>query len=150
MRVRSLRAAPKNPTTDKARYILEAFVESVPIQLNVRYVDADHIREYLNRDELAATSRDTYYRQLKTFFRWCDDENIVQDNPIANVERPGAPDLSAEFLTPSQLEHLIETIREDAEANSPQFGEGEVPWLIDVIKFAVYTGLRRGELCDLR
>jgi integrase len=140
----------REKTIKEYRYTLEAFADSTPVQFNVRYVNEAHIREYIDRDDLSQTSRDTYYRQLKTFFRWCDDENIVQDNPIASVDRPGAPNLSAEFLTPSQLAHLIETIGEDAEANSPQVGEGEVLWIIDVIKFAVYTGLRRGELCDLR
>jgi integrase len=89
-------------------------------------------------------------RIIIRFFRWCDEKNIVENDPIENVERPGAPDLSAEFLTPDQLEHLIEKIREDAETNAPQVGDGEVLWIIDVIKFAVYTALRRGELCNLR
>jgi len=140
----------RETTISKYKYTLKAFADSVPTQLHVRHVDGGLIRDYIDRDELRETSRDTYYRQLKTFFRWCDDRNIIQANPTDDVDRPGAPDLSAEFLNPSQLSHLVETIREDAEANASHVGEGEVLWIIDVIKFAVYTGLRRGELCDLR
>ncbi|WP_263834373.1 tyrosine-type recombinase/integrase [Salinibacter sp.] len=140
----------REKTIDNYRHTLGAFADSLAIRLNIRYVDASHIRSYLDRDDLSATSRDTYYRQLKTFFRWCADENIVQDNPIADVTRPGEPEPPPEFLSWEQLQHLLDTIREQADANSPFVGEGEVLWLIDVIKFAVYTGLRRGEICDLR
>lgn len=140
----------REKTIDNYRYTLKAFADSVAVQLNIRYVDASNIRDYLDRDDLSATSRDTYYRQLKTFFGWCDEKNIVENDPIGNVERPGAPDLSAKFLTPDQLDDLIETIRKAAEKNAPHVGEGEILWIIDVIKFAVYTGLRRGELCNLR
>jgi integrase len=140
----------RQKTLDNYRYTLGNFASSLASSLNIRYVDAEHVRGYLNRDGLSRTSRDTYYRQLRTFFRWCDEEGIVRKNPMTEVNRPGKPKRSAEFLTRDQLNHLIETIREDAKANAPRVDDGEVRWIIDVIKFAVYTGLRRGELCDLR
>ena len=140
----------REKTLDNYEYTLRDFAGSITLGLNIEYVDADHIREYLSRDGLSRTSKDTYYRQLRTFFRWCDEENIVQDNPIADVMRPGEADPPPEFLSPEQLRHLLDTIRENAEENAPFVGDGEVLWLVDVIKFAVYTGLRRGEICDLR
>lgn len=140
----------REKTLDNYKYTLRAFARSAGRNLGVGYVDATHIRAYLRCDEWSRTTRDTYYRQLRTFFRWCDDQNLVRESPIDDVDRPGKPELSPEFLTVSQLGDLIETIREDAEENAPQVGDGEVFWLIDVIKLAVYTGLRRGELCDLR
>ncbi|WP_251980424.1 tyrosine-type recombinase/integrase [Salinibacter ruber] len=140
----------REKTIRNYQYTLESFADSISVSLNVEYVDGDQIRGFLDRDDLSQTSRDTYYRQLDTFFGWCKSESIVEDNPMENVTRPGVPEHPAEYLTPDQLEHLLDTIRNDAEENSPQVGEGEVLWIIDVIKFAAYTGLRRGEICDLR
>jgi integrase len=150
LRYRRDKKGLREKTIDNYRYTLENFADSLTVGLNVRYVDGNHIREYLDRDGLSQTSRDTYFHQLKTFFSWCDGENIVEDKPIRNVERPGVPDRPAEYLTPDDLQHLIDTIERDAEKNGYRVEEGEVHWIIDVIKFAAYTGLRRGEICDLR
>jgi site-specific recombinase XerD len=140
----------REKTIENYRYTLEDFADSVPVNLNVQYVGSNHVRDFLDRDGLTQTSRDTYFRQLKTFFSWCDDEGVVENNPIESVERPGVPESPAEYLTPDQLSDLIDTVKKDAEENGPQVGEGEVLWIVDVIKFAAYTGLRRGEICDLR
>jgi integrase len=150
LRYREDKMGLREKTISNYRYTLESFADSVPVGLNVKYVDGDHIQEFLNRDDLEQISRDTYYRQLDTFFGWCGEESIVEENPMENVIRPGAPERPAEYLTPDQLEHLIETIRHDVEKKGSRVGEGEVLWIIDVIKFAAYTGLRRGEICDLR
>lgn len=150
LRHRRDRKGLREKTISNYQYTLKSFVESITANLNVGYVDSDHIRQFLDQDSLSQTSRDTYFRQLKTFFSWCEDEGFVEDNPMENVTRPGVPESPAEYLTPTQLERLISTIRQDAEENSAQVGEEEVLWIIDVIKFAAYTGLRRGEICDLR
>ncbi|WP_263840790.1 tyrosine-type recombinase/integrase [Salinibacter sp.] len=140
----------REKTIENYRYTLESFTDSVTAGLNIRYVGGSHVRKFLGQDGINQMTRDTYFRQLKTFFSWCDSESIVEDDPMESVHRPGVPQQPAEYLTPEQLGHLIDTIRSDAEKNSPQVGDGEVLWIIDVIKFAVYTGLRRGEVCDLR
>ena len=113
LRYRRDKKGLREKTIDNYRYTLENFADSLTVGLNVRYVDGNHIREYLDRDGLSQTSRDTYFHQLKTFFSWCDGENIVEDNPIRNVERPGVPDRPAEYLTPDDLQHLIDTIERD-------------------------------------
>lgn len=140
----------REKTVSNYRYLLEAFAESLPVSYLIEHVEADDIREHLQRDNLSRTSRDTYYRQFRTFFRWCAREGLIQENPIADIERPGAPKTEKEFLTPERLEQLISTIEEDAKENEKWVQDGEVLWLIDVIRFAVHTGLRRGEICDLR
>lgn len=140
----------REKTISNYEYLLEDFSGSLPASSHIDRVEPQEIRDYLDNEELAQTSRDTYYRQLRTFFRWCDEESIVESNPITDVKRPGAPDKDKSFLTPERLEHLIETIRGDVDERRKWIQEGEVVWLIDVILFAVQTGMRRGEICDLR
>lgn len=99
----------REKTISNYEYLLEDFSGSLPASSHIDRVEPQEIRDYLDNEELAQTSRDTYYRQLRTFFRWCDEESIVESNPITDVKRPGAPDKDKSFLTPERLEHLIET-----------------------------------------
>jgi len=123
----------REKTVSNYEYLLGDFAESLPASSHVDRVESQEIRNYLDDEELAQTSRDTYYRQLRTFFRWCDEESIVESNPITDVKRPGTPDKDKSFLTPERLEHLIDTIREDVDERQKWIQEGEVVWLIDVI-----------------
>jgi integrase len=149
-----LDAKRRKGCTDKTisnyKYALEAFQKTLPASRLVKRVEPSAIRDYIHSDGLSRTSSDTYYRQLRTFFRWCQDEGLCKQNPIDGVDRPGAPKTAKEFLTPKALRKLIRTIREDVRENEKWVQEDEVLWLIDVIQFAVQTGLRRGEICDLR
>ena len=60
------------------------------------------------------------------------------------------------FLSRQEYEHLLATIKADVEQKTSgrisrvSLKEGEVLWLLGVVPFAVGTGFRIGELCNLR
>ncbi len=55
------------------------------------------------------------------------------------------------FLTESQLEQLLNSIRNEFEKNRKWHGaNNRTLWLDNVVEFACYTGLRLGEICNLR
>ena len=57
-----------------------------------------------------------------------------------------------EFLTPTQLERLLAAIEADyvMKRAAKQARPGQILWLTDVVKVAVCTGMRLGELVNLR
>jgi integrase len=63
----------------------------------------------------------------------------LQENPVAKVRKPKAPDPRERRLLPGELERLLEAVK--ACRNQ---------WLRSIILLAVETGMRRGELLSLR
>ena len=61
---------------------------------------------------------------------------ILPANPFAQVKLCHIPEKSPAFLSPQDLERLMDVVKDD--------------WIRDLILFAVATRLRRGELVNLR
>ena len=77
-------------------------------------------------------------------------EGIAKHNPVDGVARPKIPRKEKRFLTKSQYERLLRTIESDASLKAAALKAGEILWLADVVRFAVGTGLRLGEITALR
>lgn len=73
-----------------------------------------------------------------------------KQSPLDALETPRTAKAVAQFLTPEQVERLIPCIEAEAVLKGDALRPGEITWLVDVVRFAVYTGLRRGELCNLQ
>lgn len=103
-------------------------------------ISAKDIRGFLNSTNTNAVSRKNYVRHLRVFFRWLIAENAIPADPTEKVRLERVPHKFVRFLSPDELNHLIETIDLD----------GKSPWLIDVIRVTAFLGLRRAEVCNLR
>lgn len=130
--------------------ILRIFAESLPPAMAIRLVEPRHFTAFLDGQDLNATSRATYYRHLRAFVRWCVKEGILKDSPLPHEAKRKSKKQVVRFLTREEYGLLLRTIEADAVLKASQLREGEIIWLIDLIKFAVGTGLRRGELRSLR
>jgi integrase len=75
-------------------------------------------------------------RALKAAFNRGVDWGVLNTNPFGKVKQIPTTVERPEYLKVEELEYLLSTIR-------------KVTWLKDVVVFAVNTGLRRGELCNL-
>lgn len=139
---------------------LEAWLKSCPPTLMLHTVGPEHIRPYVytytseDRDRVEEPSNATKrkrYRHVRVFMNWLLDEGILRENPMREVEKPEKHDKQPSFLSPSELEKLLTTIREHGETVTDIHGNpSDVQWLIDIIQVAVRTGLRRGALVSLR
>lgn len=130
--------------------ILRIFGGSLPPDYLIARVEPRNVERFLDGQALNDTSRQTYLRHLRTFFRWCQQENLLQTLPMPAKKKNGRKPKRqvAEFLTRQQYQHLLSTI--EAAAVVDGRGPNDILWLADVVRVAVSTGLRRGELCRLK
>ena len=75
-------------------------------------------------------------RTLQTCFNTALRWELIPKNPFAGLRQAIVTQQSPTFCTKEEVERLISTVSEE--------------WLKDIIAFAVLTGLRRGEIVNLR
>lgn len=137
-------------TVENYRLVLSLFNRTLSPDFQLEHVEARHIEAFLDGQDLNETSRGTYFRHLRVFFRWTLKDGLLKENPMSRMETPRSAKTVAKFLTPKQVDKLVRYIEKDVEKKGGYVHEGQVTWLIDIIHFAVCTGLRLGEICNLR
>ena len=147
-------------TLDGYEYRLNNFVRHTPAGAMMRDVQPDHVRSYLNArvnegqaNESApsnATKR-SRYRHVRAFFSWAEENELVDESLVGDVSKPRTEEKEKAFLQPEDVKKLLRSIdahrkmREDEPGPTPRDG-----WLRQMIRVAVGTGLRRGELLNLQ
>lgn len=134
------------------RVRLEPFARANPGML-VSGVTVDIVREYCYRKSLKTGTQQRYLAEIRHFIEYCQGQGWITSNPAAELhkstprrKRRENRDLT-EYLSPPELRAILTKIEEDI-AGTPRRAGRKV--LIDVMHFAVLTGLRRGEICNLR
>lgn len=141
----------RRPKTQRAdRGVLMLFRETLAPGIKLQHVKEHHARKFLETEELSDSSKNTYHTRLKSFFKWCAENGLLRENPMRKMKPPKAGKKVAEYLSREEYEQLLRCIEADAVVNSGRLKEGEVVWVADVVKFAVGTGLRLSEICNLR
>ena len=74
----------------------------------------------------------------------------MNDGCLAKVKAPKLPRKVPHYLSREEYERLLRAIEADVTLKGGYVKPGAVRWIIDVIKVAVGTGLRLGEICNLR
>jgi integrase/recombinase XerD len=82
-----------------------------------------------------------YVRSIKTFFKWCVDEELLNGNPAARLVQPKAP----EYLIPTFNQKHIEIMLASCDQADPLGFRDYVLLLV-----FLDTGMRLSELCGLR
>jgi integrase len=147
-------------TVEAYEYKLNAFAEHTPAGAMMRDVQPDHVRSYLNArvnegqaNESApsnATKR-SRYRHVRAFFSWAEENELVDESPVDEVSKPRTEEKEKAFLRPEDVKKLLRSI--DAHRKMREDKPGPTPrdrWLKQMIRVAVGTGLRRGELLNLQ
>lgn len=109
----------------------------------IKSVDASIIREYMGRmfGNMAPSSMARKIASLRTFFRYCMRQGLVESNPAKEVTTPKVPKRLPKFLTVDEVFALIE-------APSPEGGAlGSRDRAILELLYA--SGLRVSELVGL-
>lgn len=141
----------RQSTLDTYRQQLDAWATDLPPDLMLDHLDADHLEPYVWQADISAASRCKRYRHLRAFLNWAQENDYLTDNPLSGLKKPKEEKKEPVFLSPEDLEKLLKETRNHAETTEDVAGRTpDVQWLIDTIKIAVSTGLRRGELVNLQ
>ena len=134
-------------STQRRQRVLEGFARTLPPEIGVEAVDAEHVRNFAWRRDRSEWTRRTYYARLRTFFAFCVERGFCERNPTDEVKTPPEPRRAINYLTAEDLRRLLAAIEHRATLSKR---EGEVLWFADVVRFAAGSGLRLGEIHALR
>jgi integrase len=142
----------RRPNTLSAyEYALEGLQEHVPPGINVRDITPDHIRPYVYEAKMSNATHCHRYGHLNVFFSWCVEQSLADSNPLDGVSQPRKEKKTPAYLTPSEVEQIFSAIEDH---RKDRLGKpGPTPndqWVREIIQVAVCTGLRRGELLNLK
>ena len=140
-------------------YVLKGLQEHTPPGIMVRDVAPEHVRTYVHAPKdkggekvpVSNATKRHRHSHLRTFFRWAINQGWADENPIEQVQKPRKEEKKKAFLQPEDVEQMLTTI--DAHRKLQQGEPGPTPqdeWLKEIIVVAIGTGLRRGELLNLR
>jgi len=136
--------------------ILTRFRDMLPPRLNLRDLSPEQVRRFVYRystrtDTLSNATQRKRYRHVRAWLTWCEKQGLLDDNPLDDVSKPSTEEKEPAYLSPRDLEQLL--IALDHHAETAENAVGELPdlqWLRDMILVAVGTGMRKGELLNLR
>ena len=120
---------------------------------NTGAITPNDIKTFTGRPALSAASRASYLRVLKTFFRWCLKNRYIESDPTAHITPPRQSKKRIAYFTRSELERFCEAAQRYYQTRKKvidKAGRGNFIWIVDLVCFAVATGLRKGELRHLR
>ena len=140
------------PNTISAyEYALKGLAEHLPAGINVRDVAPDHIRPYVYESKKSNATKRHRHGHLNAFFNWCVDESIADSNPMEGVKKPRKEEKMPAFLQPKDIDKMFAAIDVHREERMGEPGPTpEDTWMKQIVTVAVCTGLRRGELLNLR
>ncbi|MCS3632649.1 integrase [Salinibacter ruber] len=147
-------------TLDGYEYKLNNFARHTPVGAMMQDVQPDHVHSYVqarvnegqsNESTPSNATKRSRHRHVKAFFSWAEENELVNESPVEEVPKPREEEKEKAFLKPEDVEKLLRTI--DAHRKMKEDEPGPTPrdtWLKQMIRVAVGTGLRRGELLNLR
>ncbi len=130
-------------TIAKYEDMLKRFAQYVGEEKPLEVINTQVIRNFLaskRREGLTASSIDTYFRTLHTFWKWATKEYALSDNPMQGVDRPHVPKRLPPYLTDKECQQMLQAAKK---SRNP-----ERDWAILLTLFD--TGIRAGELVGLR
>lgn len=144
-------ASPNDPT----KKVFQPRPWFTLLQLNEQVLEA-FVRTWDSRS-FADSTKQTYFRYLRTFFRWCiRKKRYITDNPTDYLDRPKHEDHQLkEPLTQEEQRRLLLVAETWDEINSkkyqcPERRRQRRLFALAVIRTMLSTGLRVSDICRMR
>lgn len=128
-------------TQKKSREILRPFLRHVGESTPPPVIDSQLVTDYLESTDTKLVTKETYCRHFRTLWGWMEREGYVKANVIEDVQLGQIPDPDPATIDEDELQSILEAIEEHSRSND---------WLAPLVEVAFWTGLRRGELTNLR
>ena len=78
------------------------------VELRVHEVAADHLLEFLSRYNSHPFRKHSFFRALRSFWKWACSEYRLETNPMAQLPAPNLPDRVLPTIPPGAVTTLIE------------------------------------------
>jgi integrase len=134
------------------RGIFDLLLQAVDPTAKIASLSSGPLQSLIWDPELADATKHKRYGHLRTLFRWCVQQNVLEESPLEAVTKPQKPDKFPKAITPGELERLCTALRRDYRRKREKnwIREGEIVWRLPLFWFAYYTGMRGAELARLR
>jgi integrase len=136
--------------------ILNRFADMLHGDPILRDVPTSEVRRFVyryspRRGKLANATQRKRYRHLKTWLNWSIKQGLLDDSPLGDVQKPATEQKEAAYFHPKDFERLLTALDHHADTAENAVGKSpDLQWLRDMILVGVGTGLRRGEMLNLR
>ena len=116
------------------RYLLRRYLTE--LRRPAHAVTTDHVLRFLSVYNNRPHQKDSFYRTLKSFYKWSIKFGLIQVNPMLLIEPPKLPETILRTITPEQVHILLET----AETNRDKA----------IIALLADSGARRSEFTSIQ
>lgn len=140
----------RESTRGAKRYTLGRFQKHVPPRITLRQISARHVQSFIEDPAYAKSTRYTHFARLKVFFKWAWRRKMIQSLPTDDVVVAVPKRKLPHYLTRAQYALMVETIIDYRPEGKGNFARNGFNWLSDIVRFDVGTGLRLGEIANLR
>lgn len=110
------------------------------------------VEAYVQDESIAKASRGTRYRHVRAWLRWCERKGYVHQPATNSIAPPPKAERMPKAVREADLKAIEAAIRADYrdKLGRGEVKEGELVWMIPMIWFGLYSGLRSSELARLR
>ena len=128
-------------TLDLMKYAFKSFGKSIDSEKNIIEINNISVRQYLfsvieNRSPSTAAR---YWEILRTFFKWCINEEFIETNPMGTIRKPRKNPIIINPLSAQDVEKMINSIGNDFVGIRNKL----------IISLLFDCGFRATELCSL-
>ena len=146
--------ADLSPATIKLyEYDLSPLLAQVGGDTPLKCLSPLQIDAYVSWGNVAQSTKAKRYRLVRSFLRWTMDQDLLDVNPITRAVQPKAQDKLPRLVRPEDMERICIALKADYERKVNTFNgvhEHDLIWTIPLFWFALYSGMRIGELARLR
>ena len=133
-------------TVEAYRHDLNKFMEFFKSinKTNILSVTKEDVRHFISERSQTncAVTRARKLSTIKSFFHYLDREGIISANPVSGIEAPKLPEKEPTYLTQTEYQNLINTVRREA---TPFYLSRDLA----IIILLLGTGIRLSELVSL-
>lgn len=81
-------------------------------------ITQNYISMFINELDTTDKQKNHIIKEIKTFFSWCVEENILIDNPISKLAKYKVNKPEMKYWIPSELKKFLDTIEEDVNSEN--------------------------------
>jgi site-specific recombinase XerD len=146
--VRSLRAEHKSERTietyREAVTQFSRFLAEHGMPTDIRAIRREHVEAFIIvlLERWKPATANNRYRGVQAFFRWCVDEELVENSPMIRMRPPKVPEAPVPVLRLDDLQKLIGSVNRSKTFEDRRDAA--------ILRIFYSTGLRLAELANLR